>query len=177
MTAPIIDATAWRHSLPRQRSNRFDRILVVQCSLDWLRPSHRALREEIDDFLLTLCTSRTDLRVDRLVLHNLPTAHVALDGDLRTVNDAHAEWMYGLHSASILLNHPALHIHRLIVSGDQEHEGIEDFVDLHQDGAWMRPELSDPVWDLLSRARSTTPLSGYVDLEGPFADTDPSFYL
>ncbi|MGW9031152.1 hypothetical protein ACWGQ5_45335 [Streptomyces sp. NPDC055722] len=55
--------------------------------------------------------------------------------------------------------------------------GFEDFVDLHRDGSWMRPELTESVLELLSRARSTTPLSGYVDLEGPFADADPSFYL
>jgi hypothetical protein len=177
MTAPVIDATAWRHALPRQRNNRFDRILVVQCSLDWLRPGQQALREEIDDFLLTLCTRRTNLRVDRLVLHSLPTAHVAAGGDLSALNAAHAEWMYGLSSTSILLNHPALHIHRLIISGDQTEVGVEDFVDMHRDGSWTRPELAVPVVELLSRARSTTPLSGYVDLEGPFADTDPSFYL
>lgn len=177
MTTPVIDATAWRHALPRQRNNGFDRILVVQCSLDWLRPDQQALREEIDDFLLALCARRTDLRVDRLVLHNLPTAHAAPDGDLTALNAAHAEWMYGLSSASILLNHPALRIHRLIISGDQTEVGVDDFVDMHRDGSWLRPELTDPVVERLSRVRSTTPLSGYVDLAGPFADTDPSFYL
>jgi hypothetical protein len=177
MTAPVIDATIWRHALPRQRNNRFDRILVVQCSLDWLRPGQQALREEVDDFLLNLCARRTDLRIDRLVLHNLPTAQGALDGDLTALNAAHAEWMYGLSSASIILNHPALRIHRLIISGEQTEAGVEDFVDMHRDGSWTRPELALPVMELLSQARSTTPLSGYVDLQGPFADTDPSFYL
>lgn len=177
MTAPIIDATAWRRALPRQRSNRFDRILIVQCSLDWLRLSHQSLREEIDDFLLNLCAHRTDLRVDRLVLHNLPTAHVAIDGDLTAVNVMHSEWMYRLNSTSLLLSHPALHIHRLIIGGEQEYAGIEDFVDVQGNGSWGKPELTDPVLELLSRATSTTPLSGYVDLEGPFADSDPSFYL
>lgn len=177
MTTPVIDATAWRHALPRQRNNPFDRILVVQCSLDWLRPGQQPLREEIDDFLLTLCARRTDLRIDRLVLHNLPTAHVALDGDLSALNAAHAEWMYGLSSSSIFLNHPALRIHRLIISGEQTEVGVEDFIDMHRDGSWTRPELAVPVVELLSRARSTTLLSGYVDLQGPFADTDPSFYL
>lgn len=177
MSAPVIDATAWRHALPRQRNNRFDRILLVQCSLDWLRPGMQPLREEIDDFLLNLYAHRTDLRIDRLVLHNLPTAQVALDGDLTALNAAHAEWMYGLSSTSVLLNHPALHVHRLIISGEQAGVGVEDFVDIHREGSWMRPELTSPVMELLSRARSTTPLSGYVDLEGPFADTDPSFYL
>jgi hypothetical protein len=177
MTTPVIDATAWRHALPHQRNNRFDRILVVQCALDWLRPGHQALREEIDDFLLNLSAHRADLRIDRLVLHNLPTAQGALDGDLAGLNAAHAQWMYGLSSTSILLNHPELHIHRLIVSGDQARVGVEDFIGLRRDGSWTRPELAGPVLELLSRARSTTPLSGYVDLEGPFADADPSFYL
>lgn len=177
MTASVIDATAWRHALPRQRNNRFDRLLLVQCSLDWLRPSHQALREEIDDFLLNVCARRTDLRIDRLVLHNLPTVQGALDGDLARLNAAHAEWMYGLSCSALLLNHRAVHIHRLIISGEQTHPGIEDFVDLHRDGSWMRPELTESVLELLSRATSTTPLSGYADLEGPFADADPSFYL
>ncbi|WP_405583200.1 hypothetical protein [Streptomyces sp. NBC_01190] len=177
MTASLIDAAAWRHALPRQRNHRFDRVLVVQCSVDWLRPGQQALREEIDDFLLTLCAHRSDLRVDRLVLHSLPTAHAAPDGDLTALNAAHAEWMYGLSSASILLDHPALHIHRLIISGDQARAGVDDFIDMRRDGSWMTPELTVPVLELLSRARSTTPLSGYVDLQGPFADTDPSFYL
>ncbi|MGQ4514643.1 hypothetical protein [Streptomyces sp. DW26H14] len=177
MTAGVLDATAWRDALPRQRSNRFDRILVVQCSLDWLRPGQLALREEVDDFLLNLCVRRVDLRVDRLILHNLPTAQGVLDGDLTALNAAHAEWMYRLSCSSMLLNHPALRIHRLIVGGEQTDVGVEDVVATQRDGAWTSPELAAPVLELLSQARSTTPLSGYVDLQGPLADTDPSFYL
>jgi hypothetical protein len=177
MTATVLDATAWRQALPLQRSHRFDRILIVQCSLDWLRPDRQALREEVDDFVLDLCVRRAGLRVDRLVLHNLPTAQGALDGDLAALNAAHAEWMYGLSCGSILLNHPALRIHRLIIGGQQTDVGVEDVVATHRDGSWTNPELAAPVLELLSQARSTTPLSGYVDLQGPLADTDPSFYL
>ncbi|MCF3960422.1 hypothetical protein [Streptomyces fuscigenes] len=85
--------------------------------------------------------------------------------------------MYGLSCSSVLLNHPGLRIHRLIIGGDQTDVGVEDVITTHRDGTWTNPELAAPVVELLSRGRSTTPLSGYVDLQGPLADTDPSFYL
>ena len=178
MTTPTIDATAWRTALPRQLRGGVDRILIVQCSLDWLRPGHQALREEIDDFVLHCCKRRTDLRVDRLVLHNLPTIQGARDGDLSQLNTAHAEWMYRLASTSVLLQHPLLHIHRLIVDGNQTHVPVDDLIDLHKRGSWLRPKPTRPVLDLLTSGKRTTPLTGYdVDLDGPFGDSDPSIYL
>ena len=178
MTALTIDTTAWRDALPRLPRSRFDRVLIVQCSLDWLRPSHHALREQVDDFVIRCCTRRTDMRIDRLVLHNLPTMQGVRDGDLAPLNAAHAEWMYRLASTSVLLHHPGLRIHRLIVDGDQTRTGVEDLLDVHQRGTWQREQQSQPVLELLSAGRRTTPLTGYdVDLDGPFGDADPSVYL
>lgn len=179
MTAPSIDADTWRDALPHQPRVAFDRLLLVQCSLDWLRPELRALRQEIDDFVIKCCGSRADLRVDRLVLHNLPTVLGVREGDLARLNAAHAEWMYRLATTSVLLRHPALHVHRVIAGSSETHPAVrEDFVDLHGDGGWLRPDRTRPVLDLLSAGRGTTPLTGYdVDLNGPFGDADPSVYM
>ena len=77
-----------------------------------------------------------------------------------------------------MLRHPALHVHRVIVGGDQTQPVAEDFIDLHWANAWLRPERTDSVLDLLSRGTGITPLTGYdVDLDGPFGDADPSVYL
>lgn len=177
MIAPVIDATTWRDALPRQ-SRRFDQLLIVQCSLDWLRPGLETLREEIDDFVTACADSRPDLRVDRLVLHNLPTVQGVHDGDLGRLNAAHTEWMYRLASTSVILQHPALYVHRVIVGGERRSPVVEDFVDLHWNNAWLRPERTGPVLDLLAGGRGITPLTGYdVDLNGPFGDSDPSVYL
>jgi hypothetical protein len=178
VTAPAIDANIWRDALPHPPRSGFDRMLIVQCSLDWLRPNLQSLREEVDDFVIKCCSSRSDLRIDRLVLHSLPTVQGARDGDLARLNAAHTEWMYRLASTSVLLHHPALHVHRMIVGGGQTRWDLEDFVDLYWDGSWLRPEQSRPVLDLLSGRRRTTPLTGYdVDLSGPFGDADPSVYV
>jgi hypothetical protein len=173
----LIDAGSWRDALP-QHPRSFDRLLIVQCSLDWLRPSLQELREEIDDFVARCCTQRADLRIDRLLLHSLPTIQGIRDGDLARLNAVHAEWMYRLASTFVMLRHPALHIHRLIVRGGETPSLPEDFVDLHWESSWLRPLHSRPVLDLLSSGRGTTPLTGYdVDLNGPFGDGDPSAYL
>lgn len=178
MTAPSIDASSWRDALPHQSRRGFDRLLIVQCSLEWLRPELLGLREEIDDFVIQLCSRRTDLRVDRLVLHNLPTALGGREGDLDRLNASHAEWMYRLASTSVLLRHPALHVHRLIMGGTQTHVDAEDFVDLRWDGSWLNPQRAGQALELLSQGRRTTPLTGYdVDLNGPFGDADPSVYV
>lgn len=178
MTAPVIDASTWREALPGQPRSGVDRILIVQCSLDWLRPGLQTLREEIDDFVTTCCSHRTGLRIDRLVLHSLPTAQGVHDGDLDRLNASHAEWLYRLASTSVMLRHPALFVHRLIVRGDGPPEDLEDFVDLHGDGSWLRPAQSQGVLDLINGGRRITPLTGYdVDLNGPFGDADPSVYL
>lgn len=178
MTAPTVDPVAWRNALPGPPRSGFERMLIVQCSLDWLRPSHQALREEIDEAVTTWCTRRTDLRIDRLVLHSLPTAQCSRDGDLARLNEAHAEWRSRLASTSVLLQHPALEVHRLIVVGGRPHTDIEDFIDLHWGGAWLKPRQSRRVLDLLAQGTGTTPLTGYdVDLDGPFGDADPSVYF
>lgn len=177
MTAVTVDATTWRNALPRQ-SRHFDRLLIVQCSLDWLRPGLEALREEIDDFVIACASSRADLRIDRLVLHSLPTVQGVHDGDLARINATHAEWMYRLASTCVILQHPALHVHRVIVGGNRTDPVVEDFVDLHWNNSWLRPEQAGPVLDLLAEGRGVTPLTGYdVDLAGPFGDSDPSVYL
>lgn len=178
MTAPAIDAAFWRNALPRQSHGGFDRLLLVQCSLDWLRPGLQLLREEIDDFVIQLCSSRADLRIDRVVLHNLPTVLGVRDGDLADLNASHAEWMYRLASTSVVLQHRALRVHRLIVGGGQTRLDVEDGVDLCRDGTWLRPERARPLVELLTTGRRTTLLTGYdVDLDGPFGDADPSVYV
>jgi hypothetical protein len=178
MSTPVIDAAAWHDALLLLPRRGFDRLLIVQCSLDWLRPSHQALREEIDDFVLACCTDSADVRVDRVILHNLPTRQGARDGDLADLNEAHAEWVYRLASTSLLLHRPALRIHRLIVDGGLHQTTVEDLFDLRNDGSWLWPERSRTALELLSGGRRTTPLTGYdVDVDGPFGDTDPSVYI
>lgn len=178
MTVTAIDAADWREALPHPPRHAFDRMLIVQCSLDWLRPDLQPLREEVDDFVIKCCADRTDLRIDRLVLHSLPTVLGARDGDLARLNAAHAEWMYRLAGTSVLLRHPALYVHRMIVGGGQTRVDFADFVDLHREGSWLRPDRSQPVLELLSGRRRTTPLTGYdVDLDGPFGDADPSVHM
>lgn len=178
MTTPVINETAWHEALQLLPRSGFDRLLVVQCSLDWLRPSHQALREEIDEFIVTCCVGGTEVRIDRVVLHNLPTRQGAQDGDLARLTAAHAEWMSRLASTSLLLQYPALRIHRLIVDGDKPQAVIDDLFDLHWHGSWLQPHEARAALNLVSAGRRTTPLTTYdVQLDGPFGDADPSVYI
>lgn len=178
MSSYAVDSAAWLDALPRLPREDIDRLLVVQCSLDWLRPSHLALREEIDNLVVDCAADHPGVRVDRLVLHSVPAAQSTRGGDLARLNAAHAEWTYRLSATAALLRHPNLHIHRLIVGGDQQNTDVYDLVDVHAGGGWLNPPRSHAAVGIITGAQRTTPLTGYdLDWGGPFGDIDPSVHM
>ncbi|GHJ36733.1 hypothetical protein [Streptomyces sp. TS71-3] len=178
MTQSAVDIAAWQEAMSVLPRSGFDRLLVVQCSLEWLRPSHQALREDVDDLVFDCCNAAPDLPIDRVILHSLPTRQGAEEGDLARLNAVHSEWTYRLASTSMLLKNPALRIHRLIVDGEQRRAAVEDFLDLRRRGSWLWPDRTRAMIDLLATGRGTTPLTGYdLNLDGPFGDADPSVYI
>lgn len=154
-----------------------DRIMLVQCSTEWLRPSHLPLRDDLDAVVREICLRRPRVRVDRIVLHNLPVRGVGVD-DLAELSAALSEWMYRLSVTAMLQPHPHHRIHRLIIDGSATAADVDDSIDTHRRGTWSQPAETDPVLKLLATGRRVTPLTGYdIDLDGPFGDTDPSVYL
>lgn len=173
------EPAAWGRLIRGRLAAGTDRVLLVQCALDWLRPGYRVLRDAVDLYVLTLRRQSPGVAIDRLVLHNLPTARAAYDGDLARIAAAHAEWIERLDITARLVPEPGhMHIHRLIVAGHQYSPIISDGVHLHRQGSWDDPEAARTVLELISETGRTTPLSGYdIELGGPFGDTDPSVYL
>ncbi|TDU04177.1 hypothetical protein EDD99_2632 [Streptomyces sp. 846.5] len=174
-----VDAAHWQRALNRLNTPNARRLLVVQCSLDWLTPALHDLRERTDQALVDACTRNRRLRVDRLVLHNLPVGGPVAAGALADLTAAHRAWMYRLTVTKLLLPDPErLHVHRLIVPGSDARADVQDLLDLEHDGIWGHPAQVQPVLRLLAAGRRTTPLTGYdVDLDGPFGDADPSVYF
>ena len=63
---------AWREGLGAMTDPAVTAVMTVQCGLDWLRPGSAALRDEIDEAVTELSLNRSDVRIDRIVLHSLP---------------------------------------------------------------------------------------------------------
>jgi hypothetical protein len=154
-------------------------VLIVQCGLDWLRPGLAGLRDEIDEAVMAALLARDDLVVDRLVPRNLPVLGEAMPGELVTLNDAHAEWLYRLAVAGALLAEGRrARVHRLIVEGGQARVDAVDGIVLRVDGAWSDPDAAAAVLAILDRPGATRPLTGYdIEMDGPYGDADPSVYL
>ncbi|MFW6721553.1 hypothetical protein ACHZ98_15585 [Streptomyces sp. MAR4 CNY-716] len=178
MSSYAVDCAVWFDTLARLPREGVGRLLVVQCSLDWLRPGHLPLREEIDDLVVHYAVGHPGVRVDRLVLHSVPAAQTARRGDLATLNAAHAEWTYRLAVTAALLRHPNLRIHRLIVGGAQQHADVRDLVDVRTAGGWRDAPRSDAALGIITGGQRITPLTGYdLDWGGPFGDIDPSVHM
>ena len=133
--APDFDPAAWRHALNQLAAPGMERLLIVQCSLDWLRPPHQALRDTTDAAVLEACTRHPHLQVDRVVLHNLPVLGATATGDLAQLNTALATWMYRLTVTAMLLTHPERQrVHRLIVPGRDTTADLADHLDQQRKG-------------------------------------------
>ena len=169
----------WRDGLAAMTDPAVAAVLIVQCALDWLRPGRRALRDDIDEAIADLALTRTDIRIDRIVLHNLPAVGDMPPDQLAALNDAHAEWLYRLAAVGVLLPDATRpRVHRLIVAGGQRTVGPVDGIELQASGAWSHPGAAAAALAILRRSGATTPLTGYdIDIDGPFGDTDPSIYL
>ncbi|MEV6791648.1 hypothetical protein AB0M87_06550 [Streptomyces sp. NPDC051320] len=173
-----MNAMHWPTLMARLLRPSVTHAVVVQCGLDWLRPQHAGLRNDIDQALVAAQLRRgSSLRLTRVVLHNLPAATVdAPDAD--AVMRAFDEWNYRLAATGALLSGPAPRVHRLIIPGDQAAAPLPDMVDLLEDGQWSDPESTALALSTVETTGATTPLTGYdVDLQGPFSDGDPSVHM
>ena len=91
-----IDPAPWREALASLGTPHLTTVLTVQCDLAWLRPAAATLRDEIDEALTTLAMTRPGIRIDRIVLHNLPAIGDVPPEELAALNAAHADWLYRL---------------------------------------------------------------------------------
>jgi hypothetical protein len=169
-------AAAWREALAGLADHAVTAMVTVQCGMDWLRPGARTLRDEVDEAVMAAARTRPGLRIDRVVLHNLPVTDSVPPAELAVLNDALADWMYRLAATAILLapeRQPR--VHRLIAGGAGRSLGVVDGIALRRHGSWSDPDAAAALEVL---ARGATPLTGYdLDLDGPFGDADPSSYL
>jgi hypothetical protein len=174
-----IDLAQWRQKLHALQHSNVSAVLIVQCSVDWLRPPADELRDDVDRAVMATVLARDDITVDRLVLHNVPHTDAVPPGELATLNTAHRDWLYRLAATQILLQpHRRLHIHRLIIESGQRSVNLTDMIELRRRRTWRRTRASSAARHALRRPGATTRLTGYdVDLDGPFGDADPSVYL
>ena len=174
-TSPAV----WREGLGAMTDPAVTAVMTVQCGLDWLRPGSAALRDEIDEAVTELSLNRSDVRIDRIVLHSLPAVTDIAPGELAALNSAHADWLDRLAVAGALLPDATRpRVHRLIVAGGQRTVDAVDGIELQVNGAWSHPGAAAATLGILCRSGATTPLTGYdIDMDGPFGDADPSVYL
>jgi hypothetical protein len=173
-----IAPVTWRESLPSLSDYAVTAVLSVQCGVDWLRSASWRIRDEIDEAVMTAARNRDDLAIDRLVLHSVPVLDDVPAEELAALNAAHADWLYRLDAAGALLSRARRpRVHRLIVAGGQRNFGVVDGITMRRRGAWSQPEAAATALEIVHRG-ATTPLTGYdLNLDGPFGDADPSFYL
>ena len=169
----------WQEELAKLRDRQVTEVLTVQCGLDWLRPAAAGLRDDIDEALASLATSRRHIRIDRVVLHSLPAVGDLPAEELAELNAAHADWLYRLAVVGALLPEATRpRVHRLIVTGGQRSVGAVDGIELLTSKTWSDPDAAAAAQRLVRQAGATTPLTGYdIDMDGPFGDADPSVYL
>lgn len=174
-----LEPRPWREAVAGLRDPAVTAVLTVQCGLDWLRTPAAVLRDEIDEALAALALARLDVRIDRLVLHNLRAIADVPPAELAAVNAAHTDWLYRLAAVGAMLpvaTRPR--VHRLIVGGGQRNLGVVDGIALQVNGTWPDPAAASAALGIVRRIGATTPLTGYdVDMDGPFGDADPSVYL
>jgi len=177
MTA--INPAPWREALAAIHDPQLTAVLTVQCDLAWLRPAAATLRDEVDEALAALAMTRRNIRIDRLMLHNLPAISDLPREELAALNAAHADWLYRLAVVGVLLPEATRpRVHRLIVGGGQRSVEAVDGIELQTDGTWPDPGAAAAALGIVRRAGATTPLTGYdIDMDGPFGDADPSVYL
>ncbi|MFE2018567.1 hypothetical protein ACFW9O_11075 [Streptomyces sp. NPDC059499] len=152
--------------------------VMVQCGIGWLRPERLALRNALDEAVLTAQVRRGEhLRINRIVLHNLPVV-VSREPDFRSVTASFDEWQFRLATACSLLSSPAPQIHRLIIRGDEPGPPMPDMVAVLENGQWSDAEQAESALRIIGAAGMTTPLTGYdINLSGPFSDSDPSIHM
>ena len=174
-----IDPAPWREALAAIHDRQVTAVLAVQCDLGWLRPAAAVLRDEIDEALAALAMGRRRVRIDRILLHNLPAIGDVPPEELAALNAAHADWLYRLAVVGVLLPEATRpRVHRLIVGGSQRSVGVVDGIELQLNGAWPDPDAAAAALGIVRRTGATTPLTGYdIDMDGPFGDADPSVYL
>jgi hypothetical protein len=176
-TGGTVDPEAWRRDLSRLVRDGAERALLVQCDLEWLRPARLALRNEIEDAIFEALDRHPGLRVDRLILHNLPTLRGAREGDLNRLNAAHQAWTQRLVVTYALLNRRSHYfIQRRLITGDDQETGREDQFDTLRRRAWRRPERVRPILALMA-GKGVTPMTGdglELELDGPYGDADPT---
>ena len=174
----MIDAEAWRKTLKALPGLPVTSVLAVQCSLDWLLPGSVAIRDEIDNAITELALSGRTVRIDRLILHNVPVTGDVSPGDFSKLNEAHADWIYRLSVVGDLIPEAArARVHRLITDGRPHSVKAVDGIETQIQGRWEHPEAVSAALHFV-RAGATTPLTSYdIDRDGPFGDADPSVYL
>jgi hypothetical protein len=174
-----IAPVTWRESLPSLSDYAVTAVLSVQCGVDWLRSASWRIRDEIDEAVMTAARNRDDLAIDRLVLHSVPVLDDVPAEELAALNAAHADWLYRLDAAGALLSRARRpRVHRLIVGGGQRNFGVLDGMMVRRRGAWSHPDAAETTLKIIGPGGATTPLTGYdLNLDGPFGDADPSFYL
>ena len=173
-----MDSELWRSYARKVLQPSTQAVVVVQCGLEWLREEQLALRNTLDEALLTAQVRRgSSLRIDRIVLHNLPVA-VSQEPDFQSVTASFDEWQFRLAAACSLVPSPAPRIHRLIIRGDQPGAPLPDMVAVLENGQWSLAEQAASALRVIGTAGRTTPLTGYdIDLSGPFSDSDPSVHM
>jgi hypothetical protein len=174
-----IEPTPWRNALATLHDPQLTAVLAVQCDLGWLRPAAAVLRDEIDEALAALAMGRRRVRIDRIMLHNLPAIGDVPSEELAALNAAHADWLYRLAVVGVLLPEATRpRVHRLIVRGSQRSVGVVDGIQPQISGAWTDPDAASAALSIVRQVGATTPLTGYdIDMDGPFGDADPSVYL
>ncbi|MGW0787583.1 hypothetical protein ACWD04_04865 [Streptomyces sp. NPDC002911] len=152
--------------------------VLIQCGVGWLRPDTLALRNAVEEALLTAQVRRgSSLRIDRIVLHNLPMS-VSQDDGFHSLRASFDEWHYRMAAAYSMLSAPTSAVHRLIIRGDHPEPPPPDMVAVLENGQWSEAEQAEAALRIIATGGATTPLTGYdVDLSGPFSDSDPSVHM
>jgi hypothetical protein len=174
----VIDAGAWREALAALSRPTVTAVLTVQCDFAWLAPELLELRNEVDDAIAGLALSRPAVRVDRIILHSVPATGDASPGELATLNDAHADWVYRLSVVGDFMPAAARpRVHRVIAGRLPRSVRSVDGIEAQDSGRWEHPHAATVIASLL-QAGATTPLTSYdIERDGPFGDADPSIYL
>lgn len=175
----MTDDSTWTDALAGLHVRDLTAVLTVQCGIRWLQPGSAVLRDEIDDAITTVSLTSRDVRIDRIVLHNLPAIAELPPADLAELNGAHADWLYRLAVTAAITPEPRRpRVHRMIVTGSQRSVEVVDGIALQVSGVWSQPDTAAAALSILRRPAGTTPLTDYdIDLDGPFGDADSSVYL
>jgi len=181
-TAPSADLRrAWHSRLAQARANQMSDILIVQCSLHWLRPPWLTFRNELDEALLHLSLRQPDPpRITRLVLLNLPVIDEA-GRSTEALRPCFEEWRSRMAAGFHLLHRPsgqAPVVQRLIVPTRRFNTPVPDLVAIRRHGQWTDPGQVGEILGLLATPGATSPLAGYhMTWDRATSDADPSVHL